>query len=269
MKKLIAALIGVIDVLLLGVIIFSVVSGWRFGEALPFAKQSVPTAESKPQTEEKEQSETKSKTLLPKTSSKTSSVTSSATSSKTSSKISSKTSSKVSSKTSSKTSSKATAKKKTTKSNYPKASKMSTKKNIKISEAEGFSAAKGKWTNLSKKKTKITALSALKGGWKAYMVTDPKNKQNSYREDYMNMRIDVKKNNKVTVTFKWNHYVNGKKVKQKDTKFTGKWKNKKIVATGEGKVKFTAFWLDGKKEYAVGTYIWPSGEKAVIGLMRK
>lgn len=276
MKKLIIALIGVVDALLLGVIIFSVVTGWRFGEDLPFFKQSVPTAKTSSVASRtltsSEPEETQGQTTQPETEEETESTApKKQTTSKTEKSAKKKTTKKTSSTKSKakKSTTKKTAKKTSkAKSKFPKASKLSTKKNIKISEAERFNAVKGKWRKLSAKKIKINKFSAIKGGWKAYMVTDPKNKRDSYREDYMNIKISGSAK-KATVTFRWNTYVNGKKVKTKNTKFTGKWKNNKIIAKGEGKVTLKAFYLDGKKEYATGTYMWPDGVKANIGLKRK
>lgn len=50
--------------------------------------------------------------------------------------------------------------------------------------------------------------------------------------------------------------------------FTGDWTGGVMDVVGSGRITIESFWQQGNQQYAAGTYIWPSGEKDTIVLVR-
>ena len=150
---------------------------------------------------------------------------------------------------------------------------MSTDYPAKEKDANGFLAKKG-WTKLSSDKEYITDLSLLTGGWKAVMISDPDKKRGDTFTDYMNIDISVGQSG-VAVKLNWNKRVFDSDGKSADvsgspSSLTGSFDKGTLSATGSGAIKITDFCYDFDKgvEYAYGTYTWPDGVEAYVGLLR-
>ena len=148
--------------------------------------------------------------------------------------------------------------------------------NAGIPDSEGFSWAAGipSWVYMPENSVKIEDFSKITGGWKAYMVSDPENKRDSGCSDYFNINISGTEAASI-VTFKWhirtfNADMDSIDVSGEDSTFSGRFKDGAIYATGGGNVNLTDFRYDDEtgREYAVGTFMWPDGVEACIGLVR-
>ena len=158
---------------------------------------------------------------------------------------------------------------------FPDVLSMSTAAYATLADIEGFSIAggTGTWTQLPPDAARITDFTAVTGGWKAYMLTDPDNVRDSMVEDFFNIHISGDAA-ATTVTFDWywRHFPTTDEgfddTATPDGVFTGSWDGSGIHATGPEPVDLTGFWAVGEKEYAVGTFMWQDGVTAVIGLIR-
>lgn len=152
---------------------------------------------------------------------------------------------------------------------YPK--NMNTDEKAGIRDAEGFSWENG-WTYLSTDAEQITDFSAVTGGWKAVIISDPFELRNSYTTDYMNIHISGTAA-KLDVTMNWGiRFFNsdGTSIDASGypSALSGSYSDYTLTATGSGKLVITAFFKDNGKEYAVGNYTWPDGIVAYVGLIR-
>ena len=126
---------------------------------------------------------------------------------------------------------------------------------------------------MSQSAKRITDFSAITGGWKAMIISDPLELRNSYTTDYMNIKIDGSASS-AKVTFRWHsRFMNssGKSVdvsKDPPGSFKGSFSNGKLSAIGSGKIEIKSFFYDKGKEYALGTYTWPDGVIGYIGMVR-
>lgn len=109
----------------------------------------------------------------------------------------------------------------------------------------------------------------LNGGWKAYL-----HNPDDGTERYLNAEIDVD-GDSFTITFNWKYFFDGNASYDElgSDVYTGEWNSDKGTVetkTGSGKVTFDAFYIsnDNSHEYAYGEFVWPSGEKDYVGLMR-
>lgn len=161
-------------------------------------------------------------------------------------------------------------------SSIPDGKNISIDLNAGIPDSEGFSWAAGipSWVYMPESAVRIEDFSKITGGWKAYMVSDPENKRNSSCNDYFNINISGTEAASI-VTFKWyirtfNADMESIDVSGEDSVFSGRFKDSAIYATGAGNVDLTAFYYDDAtgREYAVGTFMWPDGVEACIGLVR-
>ncbi len=155
----------------------------------------------------------------------------------------------------------------------PDGSYFSTNKNASVEDDGGFSWRNG-FMDMSPDAVRIDDFSAITGGWKAHLITDPENRDDSYFDDYMNISISGTKQS-ANVAFAWHtrylpsvdQYID---VSDTVTTFFGSFLDGRITAldTGMGKVEFTDFWFDNGKEYATGIYTWSDGVVGYIGLSR-
>ena len=124
--------------------------------------------------------------------------------------------------------------------------------------------------------TRMTDLQgALNGGWKCFMFTK-KGVYGSDVERYLNASVEAS-GGKFNITLNWDLLLDpnagGSIQEQGSSTYRGTYDDAAGTATAmssDSKIDFDAFYLskDGKTEYAVGTFIWISGEKERIALMR-
>lgn len=112
---------------------------------------------------------------------------------------------------------------------------------------------------------RLTSLGDVTGGWKAYLFDDS-------MERLLNANIDVGQS-AVTVTLDWYYVREGKTGKSfkddtSNSKFSGKFDGGMLDATGSGRITLAAFWQQGDRQYAVGSFIWPDGTTGTIALVR-
>lgn len=157
------------------------------------------------------------------------------------------------------------------KSNIPDSGAVSTSADAGVRDAEGFSWSDG-WVVMSSGAERITDANAVKGGWKAVMISDPNNRRNGMFTDYMNVNISGSAS-EMTVTLGWStRYFNNEGMSVDaggyDSTVKGSFSDGSLYATGSGSLMLTGFWYDNGKEYAVGTYTWQDGVDGYIGLIR-
>ena len=79
-------------------------------------------------------------------------------------------------------------------------------------------------------------------------------------------------NGNVLMIFDWyTATINGKDVNEEsnpDSTFNGAMAGSSLDATGSGKVTLSAMWEQNGHQYATGSFIWPSGERDNIALVR-
>ena len=112
---------------------------------------------------------------------------------------------------------------------------------------------------------RITDFGAVMGGWKAYMY-------GGNLERLLNVNIDAVQSG-AQVTLDWYYIRDNKQDKAfEDTTanstFTGKFDGGMLDATGPGRITLTAFWEQDGRQYATGSFMWPSGETEIIALVR-
>lgn len=251
-KKIITIILAVLNGLMFTIIIISLLSGWRIGNTSePSPTYSVYT--DPPQTEttaEPTQAQTEHKETTQK-------ATKAPTTAKPAEKKPTEAPEPV------------TPKKK---SPFPDSSTMSTNEKAGLRDSEGFSWKEG-WTYLSSNKQVINDFSALKGGWKAVMISDPQNKREGMFTDYLNVEISGTDIDTV-VTLKWRERLMSNSggsvidVSGYDSNLAGSFLGGEIEAVGSGKITLTDFYYDNGKEFAEGKYIWTDGVEGYIGLIR-
>lgn len=114
---------------------------------------------------------------------------------------------------------------------------------------------------------RITDFGAVMGGWKAYMY-------GGNLERLLNVSIDAGQSG-AQVTLDW-YYIRDNKADKvfEDTTasgvLTGTFDGGMLEAVGEGvgRITLTAFWEQDGRQYATGSFMWPSGETEVIVLVR-
>jgi hypothetical protein len=123
-------------------------------------------------------------------------------------------------------------------------------------------AAKG---NIPSGAKQIKKFENVTGGWKAYMY-------GSKKEWLMNVDIEAAQSG-ATVSIDWYYTRDGNtgESREDDTPtstFTGSWDKGTLDATGSGRITLVAFWKQDDHQYAVGSFMWPSGETGTIALVR-
>ena len=112
----------------------------------------------------------------------------------------------------------------------------------------------------------------ITGGWKAYLITDPDNANDSKVEQYLNAYIDGSGQD-VTVTLDWYYsYVysveEGYDDTSPDSVFSGTWEDRGIRAVGPGRLELHTFYFYKDSEFVIGNVMWPDGMQGVITLVR-
>ena len=119
---------------------------------------------------------------------------------------------------------------------------------------------------------KLTQLSQVMGGWKAYMICDPENTRSSSMDKLFNLRIDLGQTNVVAIADWYYTFFNdtgeGMDDDTPDSTFSGDWSDGQLTAIGPGRITLRDFYYDNGRETAVGEMIWPDGVTAVIALVR-
>ena len=98
----------------------------------------------------------------------------------------------------------------------------------------------------------------MTGTWKGYLYGDG--------GDLMFLADIEYKNGGVFVTIKWAPDSNGNT--REDSSFNGDWTGGKMDVVGSGRITIDSWWQLNGRQYGAGEFIWPSGEKPRILLVR-
>lgn len=272
MKKVLVIILGVLNVALLTVIIVSLATGWRFSffkakqdggltPAPPVTAASVPATtapDSQPPTEDTtatEETETTQEQATEATTAPTQPPTQPPTQAPTQKPTQAPTQAPT----------------KAPSGQLPSPNSVSTNEKASKSEMEQYDWEKG-WKNMSKSAVRITDFSAVTGGWKGVIITDPFELMDAYTTDLVNVSISGSASD-VKISMSWGtRYFNstGKSVETKSTpsSFSGTFSKGSVVTVGSGKLEITSFYYDNGREYAIGVYTWPDGLVGYVGLTR-
>ncbi len=128
------------------------------------------------------------------------------------------------------------------------------------------------WQELTDHAEKLTDLSDVLGGWKAYIVSSPDDIEHSVTY-LMNIKLSGTEK-QVTVTLDWDYfYVNNSgdegHSSEPDSVYSGPWTDAGTVyAEGAGAVSLYEFDYENGKQYGLGTVFWPDGTYGAIALVR-
>ena len=106
--------------------------------------------------------------------------------------------------------------------------------------------------------TLLSSIDEVTGDWKGYLSGD------GSAELMMNVHIE-KKNGAVFVTVKW---YDPEGHSREDSSFSGDWTGGTMDVVGSGRITIDSWWQKSGHQYAVGEFIWPSGERPAIYLVR-
>lgn len=240
LKKIIIIILAALSVILLGVIIVSLATGWRIGGAKTASKPPVQeeTTTKEEETSSKKEEETSSKTETEKETKETEMP--------------------------------------TQKTEFPSADKYTTSDLPSLGDVVGFrwnAVDGGSWENLSGEALRLNDFDAVKGGWKAYILDDPAGVFSEYSvERFANISISGSAG-EPEVLVDWSYVVfgdtgEGMDDAMPDSVYNGTWDDGTIDAYGAGRIVLYDFYYDGGKEYAVGAVMWPDGVDGAIALVR-
>lgn len=251
-KKMVVAVLGVIDVALLVVIMVSMLTGWRISS--PQTASTVSVATSSPT-----QSATVSKAF-------------------TEAPEPTEASTEAPTKAQAKTPATEQPATEAPKPKYPSPDKLSTDAYPTLGDVQNFKWDKNNgpyWKGISDKAVALTELSAVKGGWMTYILDDPAGKRNKYSvEHFANIKISGS-DSSAKLTVDWFYTFLGEEGEghddnTPDSEFVGTWTKSdgKLTATGAGKITLSGFCYDNGREYGTGTMMLPDGTEAIIALVR-
>ncbi len=274
-RKVIACILGAADLALLVIIIIAAATGWRIRPAVSTGQLLPPEDTSVPQ---QSPSASSPVTSVPPAASSTEPVSEppvpeSSVASKPESSAASRPESSVASRPESSVASKpeSSAASNPSSPSVPGPGAVSTTDYPSLADITGFHYQKG-WTNLSPHAVKLTQLSQVMGGWKAYMICDPENTRSSSMDKLFNLRIDLGQTNVVAIADWYYTFFNdtgeGMDDDTPDSTFSGDWSDGQLTAIGPGRITLRDFYYDNGRETAVGEMIWPDGVTAVIALVR-
>ena len=261
-KKLIPVIIGIADMILLGVIIVSVTTGWRITE-----KSHTPNIVS---AATEKHSEATQKATADSQATETSEKETSAPETEPTQQVTAFVTEPV------------TAKETPTqapkqKEDFPAVEEVTTENAPTLADIQGFSWNKDKgayWSIVEPEKSEeLNVFKAIQGGWKAYFLDDPAMKRSEYAVEHLG-NINISGSEKVTkVTVSWVYTFLGEQGEGHDdnspaSTFYGVWSEGKIEATGSGKITLSKFYYSGGREYAVGEMMWPDGVESAVALVR-
>lgn len=269
MKRVLVIVLAVLNTALLTVIIISAATGWRFSffgakpggnvTPQPVTAASVP-ATAAPST----QPQTEKPTAAESTAAPTQEQTSQATTAPVTQPVTQKPTQAPTQKPTQAPATEPT-------SPYPDPNSVSTKETASSREAELYTWNNG-WSDMSSNAELIGDFTALTGGWKALIVTDPFELMDAYTTDFVNISISGSASD-VKITMSWGtrlYNSTGKTVQTNSTpsSFSGKFQKGAIDAVGSGRLVIKDFYCGNGKEYAVGEYTWPDGLVGYVGLTR-
>lgn len=120
--------------------------------------------------------------------------------------------------------------------------------------------------------TLLTDFSSVQGGWKAYIYNEPVVEYASSIDQLLNVRIEGDEGASiVAIDWYWVRSIETGDTWEDttpDSIYQGSWEGGTLTALGAGQVRFTCFWLEDGKEYALGTINWPDASHAQIALVR-
>ncbi len=282
-KKIIAIILGIFDVALLAVILFSFITDWHIFKTPEGGSENTPTSsstekstqkiETQPYTQAATQKPTSAPTEKPtqadtQNSTEETSEQATAESSEETTAESTQTSSEKPTSAATQNSTGADN------SSLPDSQTMSTADYPSLADVKNFKSdsKKGsyKWS-LPSSAVKMDEVSSVFGGWKAYMISSDSSSANTKHL----FNVDISASQKGTkIVFTWYYVLIGSDNKTQEdntpsSTFNGSWSEGTITATGSGgKLTLKDFYYDGSKEYAVGDFTWPDGTSATIALVR-
>ena len=286
-KKIIAIILGIFDVALLAVILFSFITDWHIFKTPEGGSENTPTSSSTEKSTQKIETQpyTQAATQKP-TSAPTEKPTQADTQNSTeeTSEQATAESSEETTAESTQTSSEKSSEKPTSaatqnstgadNSSLPDSQTMSTTDYPSLADVKNFKSdsKKGsyKWS-LPSSAVKMDEVSSVFGGWKAYMISSDSSSANTKHL----FNVDISASQKGTkIVFTWYYVLIGSDNKTQEdntpsSTFNGSWSEGTITATGSGgKLTLKDFYYDGSKGYAVGDFTWPDGTSAAIALVR-
>ena len=256
MKKWLLIIIGAVDALLLGLIVVSAATGWR-ATAPTEQKNTAASTQPHPETQEASFPTAEKATLLPATEQE-------------------ETTAPTEAPTQAPTEAPTQAPTQAPKPAYPSADEVSTDDYPSLGDVMDFRWSKSLgpyWNGLSQNAVGITDFSAVKGGWKAYLLDDPSGKHSTNTVEHIaNIRISGSES-AAQITIDWYITFFGDESEEyddnsPDTEFSGTWSGGEISALGTGKITLSDFYYDNGREYAVGVYSWPDSTESIIALVR-
>lgn len=274
-KKIIAIILGVLNVALLAVILVSLITGWRIKDPDENSNTN-PTEQTSSTGEQSTKTPETQPSTQPPTSAPTQKPTQAVTQESTR-KASEKPTSAATQKSTQKTSEKPTQADTQAVINpdsvrTPDSEKMSTSDYPSLADVQDFKfnvqTGKHNWS-LPSSAVKLDEVSSVLGGWKAYMLSADGADTTKH---LFNINISASQNGAKLVCT-WYYVLLGSDNKTQDdntppSTFNGSWSDGTITATGSGKITLKDFYYDGSKEYAVGDFMWPDGTSAAIALVR-
>lgn len=114
----------------------------------------------------------------------------------------------------------------------------------------------------------VTDPTLLDGGWKAYMRGN--GEMDNDVERYLHAELQSSGDNG-KITLRWKYMLipgSGTVEESGSSTFSGTWDGGQLYATGSGNLKLDTCFASNGKQYAYGTFLWPSGEVDYIALMR-
>ncbi len=120
-------------------------------------------------------------------------------------------------------------------------------------------------------RTVITDSSQIVGGWKAYIIYDPRNRTNNYAEEFLNIDI-TQEGSGLTLCFDWDTiFIDDKsydKNKDDDTYLSASWDSGVLSAIGSYKIDIGEFYEYDNHQYAIGTLTTIDGIDSYLLMVR-
>ena len=129
------------------------------------------------------------------------------------------------------------------------------------------------WYGVPQGVDKINDLSLVTGSWKGLIYYDPENVMGSEAVELLNFTVDGNEN-ALTLTADWYsiYYVqDGEGVDETDMEdvvFAGTWDNGALCAEGAASIRFTDFYTQDGRQYAVGEMNCANGIYAKVAMVR-
>lgn len=116
-------------------------------------------------------------------------------------------------------------------------------------------------------------LSQITGSWKVFFFIDQRNEHDNKGYSYATMTFSGSDENiKMELKRYYTYLINYKETINDEEggpeRFSGKWRNNELIASGDGSFILEGFWEQDGKQYAVGTFNYQDGVTAAMALVR-